>query len=565
MDQFTERLIQRGSPFELQDAVIKGAPCKIFSRGPQTLQDVFIKAASFKENEFVVADENRLTFSMMIDRAKKLAISLKEDHYIKKGERVALLMDNCSEWVSAFMGIYFAGAVAVTLHAESQKEAILQALNKTEPSLIITDQINLKKLENCDVPYTTIVLSDRKQFSEIKEVASYQKEKRNLFYFEISETPNDKPLKVPKPDADDEALISFTSGTTGTPKGVVFSHRNITTGLMNMMLGGSIMSCRLPKKEYKKPANSSNTQPCSLMLSPLSYIGGYSQIMLMSYLGGKIVLLNEWDANRASLQIEKEKIKSLSGASVSMIRELLRIEGASNKLATLTNVNVHGTALKRDFLKEINDKIPWITIGTGYGMTETCGGISSLSGDEVITRTGWTGPILPSVDVKVTDDKGNEKEKNNPGEVCIKGAMVMREYASDPDKTKAVLNNGWLKTGDFGYLDTEGNLYITDRLKDLIICENKKISARELENMASDQAMVKEVVAIGVPSSEKCEKIIVIIQTNNRQQIDRNNLKQYLSSRIEINPVNIKIIFVDFLPHTASGKVNRAELRLQVL
>ncbi|MBN1904627.1 MAG: acyl--CoA ligase [Deltaproteobacteria bacterium] len=547
MDSIVNRLIQKGSPFELQDTVINGVPFKIFPHGPKTLQDVFLKAASFKQNEFIVDGEVRLTFSQTIEKAKFFAHILKCQYGISKGDRVALLMQNSAEWIIAFIAIYMTGAVSVTIHADSEKETVCKAIEITSCKAVLCDQTGIIKLSTVNSKCSVILFSNIKFDDEIKT-------KIIAFQFE----------ELPKSEPDDEALISFTSGTTGTPKGVILSHRNMTTGLMNMMLGGYMMNYRAPKKGPGVQANIQNKQPCSLLLSPLFHIGGFSNIMLMCYLGGKIVLMNGWNTNRVASLIEKENVRSINGASVDMIKELLRSESATERLKTLTNLNIHGTALSRSFIKEITDGFPSISIGTGYGMTETCGSISNVSSTELIDNPNLAGPILPSVEIKVVDKAGEPHPIGELGEICIKGAMVMQGYMSDSDTSNDVIKDGWFKTGDLGYQHTDGTLFITDRIKDIIICNNKHISANELERIASDNSMVDEAVVFGVPDSERCEAIVMAVLPKNIQQIDEIRFKQELSAMVQKYSGNIKISMVDTLPRTASGKINRNELRKQI-
>ncbi|MGD9162161.1 MAG: class I adenylate-forming enzyme family protein [Desulfobacteraceae bacterium] len=569
MIDISKRLVQKGSPFELQNAVIKGIPCKIFPYGPKTLQDVFLKSASFKQSEFIISGETRLSFENVLERAQKFAYVLIHQYGVRNGDRVALIMSNSPEWVVAFFALYFAGAVPVIIHADGTKPVIIKTIEITNCALVISDYTNIKKIEESHREYSIVLVSDNSNKGKSPEYNIEKENNKKIGYLNLFESVNDDHLlkfdEIPKPAPDDEALISFTSGTTGTPKGVVLTHRNITTGLMNMMLGGALMSYRIPKvKTVKKPVQK-NMQPSSLLLSPLSHIGGYSQIMLMCYLGGKIVLMNEWNASRAAEYIKNEKVRSLNGASIDMIRELLRFREYNENLETLTNLNINGVALHKGFINYIAEKLTGVILATGYGMTETCGSISNVTGKELLNNPNWIGPVLPSVDVKIVDDSGNEQPPGVLGELYIKGAMVMKEYCSDPDSTNNAVKNGWLKTGDLGYLDSNGNLYVTDRIKDVIICSGHNVLAGELEHLANDNPLVDEAVAFGIPNSERCEKIVLAVLSNNMFQNEELNLDKEISSGIKKYSDNIKIIRVSSLPRTASGKVNRNELRRQIL
>ena len=562
------QLIQHGSPFELQYEIIEGIGCKIFTHSPKSLQDVFFKAVFFKQNEFIVNDYRRLNFRMLISKAIQLADVFRKQYGVAKGDRIAILMENRPEWVIAFISIYFAGATAVILHADSFTETIEKCTEITDCLFIITDSDNSVKLKFNNVRYPVILIFNNP--GDFHDKWCVRKHDTNISFINLYQVPDNESVcsnyEIPKSAPDDEALISFTSGTTGPPKGIVFSHRNMTTGLMNMMLGGYMMGYREQKNKNKRHGNPSNTRPCSLLLSPLSHIGGYSQIMLMCYLGGKIVLMNDWNTHKAAALIKKEKIRSLCGATPEMIRELLRTPGLETDLATLKNINIYGEAPNQSFLREIVSGYPCINIGTGYGMTETCGAISSIPGMELIKNPNCAGTILPSVDVKVIDESGHQKKENSLGEVCIRGAMVMRGYIYNLNNSALkVEDDGWLKTGDLGYLDKDRNLYIIDRIKNLLICGNSRVSAGEMERIACEHSMVDEAVVLGMPSQKKCKTILMIVIPKENQLLEEINLKKELSSRLINYSKSIKIVLVNSLPRTASGKVNRSELRRKLL
>jgi len=556
-----ELLIHKGSPFELQDAVIKGVTCKVFPRGPQTLREVFMKAAAFAEREFIVKDDTRLTFGQALQRGKRFAQSLRQKYNIRKGSRVALIMETGPEWAVVFMAFCFAGIVPVLIPVGTKGRAIRKALKLTNCELVVADLSSAGKINGSGAKRPVIIpvmrqadailywacgiLSDFSIFN----LADAADDKNDAYIEETGET-----------SPDDEALIVFTSGTTGKPKGVVLSHRNVTTGLINMMLGGLRMSFRAARDGRKQPQNA---QPCSLVLSPFSHIGGCSQLMLMCYLGGKIVSLPEWDAGRATNLIESEGVRSLCGLTPAMARDLLRANRLTDNLRTLTHLNIYGVALHRNFIRELADGFPHVNVGTGYGTTETFGAISVVSAIELLDNPELCGLVLPSVSIKIIDHDGREAARGEHGEIYVRGAMVMQGYCSHHDNSNVLQEDGWLKTGDLGYIDSSGNLCVASRL-DTLWCGKKQVSPGKLERLICELDAVDEAAAFGILNSGEDANIAVAVIPNNATSIDGNELTRKVTACVKAYADNIKVVILKDIPRTASGKADRRALQLQI-
>ena len=554
-----ELLIHKGSPFELQDAVIKGNPCKVFPRGPQTLRDVFVKAASFADREFIIKDDMRLTFGQAFQKGNYFARGLRQKYNIKKGSRVALIMETGPEWVVAFMALCFTGAAPVVIPVDAKGRAALRALELTNCELAVADLSSAEKIKVSGMKRPVVIPVMRRA-----DAILYIGAEAGFSIFNLADIPdgkNDVNIgEAGETTPEDEALISFTSGTTGKPKGLILNHRNMTTGLMNMMLGGFRMSIRGAKDGRK---HLHNAQPCSLLLSPFSHIGGYSQLMLMCYLGGKIVLMPEWDAGRATALIENERVRSLCGLSPAMARDLLRANRSTDNLRSLTHLNIYGVALRRKFIRELADKLPHISLGTGYGMTETCGAISVVSGMELLDNPELSGPVLPSVNIKIVDHDGREAARGDYGEIWVRGAMVMQGYCSGQDNSGLMLEDGWLKTGDLGYIDHAGNLYVTGRL-DVLHCGKKQVSSGKLERLVCELDAVDEAAALEIHNSGQDASIAVAVIPNSVIRVDKNELMREVSSCVKAYADNIRVVIVSNIPRTASGKADRRALQLQI-
>lgn len=561
MDAIAIRLTQRGSPFELQDVCIQGVPCKVFPKGPQTLNDIYRRAQSFAQRDYLVFGTTRLSYGETLAQATVLAHTLRQQFSVTDGARVALLMRNCPEWIIAFIAITSLAATAVIIHADSAAHDVAAALLIAESSLLICDSERAQSLTNVSLTLQMIILDD------IANLTALSKHKHMSFDAALSADISDitpAPFRTVKPNPDSTALIAFTSGSTGKPKGVVLSHRNIVTGLMNMMLGGALISARSAAPRFVAKSSTSST-PCALMLSPLSHISGYAQLLLMLYVAGKIVLMPRWNVDSAMSLIEREKARSLVGATPLMIKELVRTQHSDRDLSSLTGFYLHGAALHSSLIDEIDTAFPQTIISTGYGMTETCGSVSVIAGTELHARPDSCGLVLPSVEIKLMDEEDLEAPTGGTGEIFVRGAMTMQGYSGATADLSAVINDGWFKTGDLGRFDTDGYLHIVDRLKDVMAWGNKNISAALVERAATSFPNIEEAAALGSCSIAATNEILVAVLAKTEDSLIANALRAHLCACLDEPEMKLRIVPCATFPRTASGKINRNELRQQVL
>jgi long-chain acyl-CoA synthetase len=531
MDAIATRLIQRGSPFELQDALINGIQCRMFPKGPQTLLDIFRKAVSFPQREFLVADESRLSMGHVIDAASGIYCRLRTHAALMQGRRVAIIMRNCPEWIAAFIAVVSSGAPVVAIHAGAYATEILDALQDAQCHLAICDADEAQKLKDSSWNGEILLATDPAQPNTAVPLD---------FDDDVS------------PDA--EALIAFTSGTTGRAKGIVLSHRNLVSGMMNMMLGGALTTMRSGMKPTT-PASA----PCTLMLSPLSYIGGYAQLLLMLYLGGKIILMSEWNALRAATFIAKERIKSISGAAPEMLRELAELDQTQHDLASLSNLSLFGSALQTEVKHLLFTAFPQVTLGTGYGMTETCGSVCVTSGNELAQYPLSSGLVLPSVDLRVVDADGSEMAAGETGEIWIRGAMVMKRYLGDA--AAEFPQQGWFKTGDLGRVDPDGRLYVLDRIKNVLKWNGSLISMSATEALAKSCAGVADAAVAGLAVTDEGQELVLAFTPSNANDHLAAELEETIVQKSTTTLPRLRLIACDDLPKTVSGKIKRETLR----
>jgi long-chain acyl-CoA synthetase len=336
--------------------------------------------------------------------------------------------------------------------------------------------------------------------------------------------------------------------------------------MMNMMLGGALSASRAAAAQptFKSVAGA----PSVLMLAPLTHISGYAQLLLMLHISGKITFLSRWQVKDALELIEREKVRSLAGATPAMLLELIRASRADVDLSSLSNFHINGVALHASLISELRRAFPTATLSTGYGLTETCGSVCTLSGAELLDRPLSAGKVLPSVDVKLVDEQGSAVGDGEVGEIYIRGAMVMQGYWASPEQTSVVLNDRWVKTGDLGRLDDQGYLYVVDRHNDVLVHRGQRISSTAIERAATSIPSVSEATVLGVVFTTNVEAIYIAVVPWDRDSPAGSSLCEEVATSIHQQlpgvEVPFKVVLRRSFPRTPSGKIDRAALKQQL-
>ncbi len=343
------------------------------------------------------------------------------------------------------------------------------------------------------------------------------------------------------PDPDDTAVILYTSGTTGRPKGVMLTHRNLVS---------NAVSGRGPEYEQR----SEDTQ---LLILPLAHAFGIVALNVLYVAGIKAVMHPRFDTTAVLSAIERHRIVAFAGVPAMFVALLYTPDAEKYDTSSLTYCVSGSAPLPVNILEGFEQKFG-CTIREGYGLSE---GSAALTGHgaDMERKAGSVGKPLQGVEIQVVDEHDTPLPMGEIGEVVARGPNIMKGYYNMPEETKATLHNGWLRTGDMGRFDEDGYLYIVERKKDLIIRGGFNIYPRDIEEVLTTHPAVIEAAVVGIPSERMGEEVKAYVVT--RTPVDAETLMAYCRERLANYKTPKEIEFVNALPRNAIGKIDKKELR----
>lgn len=521
-----------GAPFELANLSIDGVAMRGFRRAEQGLASLFVAFEMHADKLFVIDGARRLTYADVAAASARLAAELKR-RGIAPGDRVALAMRNAAEWMIGFVAIVAAEGIPALVNSRGTASEMQGAIDLVGARLFLADERRAEMLAGAQAACLVPV---------------------------IDASPGAPPLPMPAASPDAPAMILFTSGTTGRAKGATLTHRAALTGLLLSQMAGAMIGLRM-----MGPAALSAPRPQSvaLLAFPLFHVSGCHSIFLAGLAsGGRVVVAPRWDAEAVLRLIEQEGVTSFSG-SPAMVWDLLAArEAVGADLSSLVSVSTGGQAQPLNLLAAVVEAFPRAVVGTGFGATETAGAIAMHTGSDYLAHPRAAGRVLPLAAVQIHDANGDEMPVGAAGEIVVRGPMVMAGYWNDPDATAQAMRGGWLRTGDIGMLDADGNLTILDRLTDMVICGGENIYCAEVEAAFQHEAAVAEAAAFGVPDPRTGERLVVTLCARADATIDLDALRTALVERLADYKRPSEIMVVrDSLPRNAVGKVDKRVLR----
>jgi len=495
--------------------------------------------------EAVVAGEERITFADLDTQATRLARILAGSWNVAKGDRVAIAMRNSPAWIAAYMAVIKAGGIATLINGWWQAEEMRHALNLVEPELIIADEPRASRLAagGCAMPIVSLPI-ERPLAEALAPLLARGGE-----------------ADLPEVAPEDDATILFTSGSTGLAKGVVSTHRAVTTAIYSYAIG---LATLLAIKERQGEAAAN--QPKTLVNVPLFHVTGEVPVLLNSFVIGRtMVLMPKWDAGEALRLIEKEKITYFVGVPTMSLELMQHPDRDKYDLSSLTDIAAGGAARPVAHVARLEKAFKGAQPALGYGLTETNAIGCSNFWSNYHDKPASTGrPHKPIVELAILGEDGSHLPPGERGEIAFRSAANFRCYWHDEAATRAAFTaDHFLKTGDIGYVDEDDYLFIVDRKKDIIIRGGENISVQEVEAAIYSHAGISEASVFGVPD-ERLGEVPAAVVYSEDGTIEKHELLGFLAKHIAQFKLPAYLWIASApLPKLGTGKIDKVSLRRQ--
>ena len=544
MDGGIAKLTGPGAAMAVSEIEVRGRTFPAIAGAPPSLAHYFAHfSTQHADATFLVAGEERLTFGQVYDQAGGVARSLIAQG-IGRGDRVGIAMRNSPSWIALYMGVLMAGGIVVLLNGWWQSEEFAAALAEVECAIVFADPPRGKRLADIEgLTAKVVVIDDLKPLSEA-----------------LAATTGDAETALPELGPDDLATILFTSGSTGQSKGALSDHRAVLQAVLNY-LTQALMMLGFAAEDGNPPQG----QPSTLLNVPLFHVTAEVPVMLQSFaMGRKLVLMPKWDAEDAMRLIEREQISYFVGVPLMSFEILTHPNRAKYNLSTVTDFAAGGAPRPVDHVRRINEEMGGAAPLIGYGLTETNGVGCGNWRENYLAKPNSTGRgSAPLVDLAILDDAGGKLASGERGEVAIRSVCNFREYWHRPDATAAAFSpDGYFLTGDIGYLDADGYLFIVDRKKDIIIRGGENISCQEVEAAIYEHPLVAEAAVFGLPDEKFGEVPGAVVHFHDGETVDERGLQDFLCEHIAAFKVPARIwIAADPLPRLGTEKIDKVGLR----
>jgi acyl-CoA synthetase (AMP-forming)/AMP-acid ligase II len=537
-------LLGPGGQFEVEETALDGVPLRVFVRAPGTILDTFAMGAAHGDLVHLVHDDERLTYAEVRARSLALAEQLRASFGVRQGDRVAIAMRNLPEFVVGFWGAALLGAIVVPLNSWWTGAELAYALDDAGATVAFVDDERLERVVTHGRPGGTQLVGVRTDhpdadapFDDLVSGAALADD------------------AIAHLEPDDAVTILYTSGTTGRPKGALGTNRGHLHNIWNMAFGSAreaIITGRAPAPDR---------QPATLAAQPMFHIGGIAAIIGSPMGGSKILIMRKWDLERAIRLAVDEGLTAFGGVPA-IARQIIEYPGLEELDLDVRGFPMGGAAVPPDLPVEARARFgESIQLLNGYGLTETTSAVVTNVGVEFVEHPDSVGRPNLTADLKVVDPDGDELGVGEVGELAFRSPQVVQGYWNDEAATKAVFVDGWFHSGDVGYVDADGFVYVVDRIKDVVIRGGENVYCAEVEAVLFEHPDIADVAVVGMPEPTLGERVCAVVVSRPGRAVELEGVRAFAAAQLATFKCPEALLHVDALPKTATEKVAKNVLR----
>jgi acyl-CoA synthetase (AMP-forming)/AMP-acid ligase II len=532
-----------GAPFERTVEDVLGAPVEVFVQRPRNLVQVLQDAvAQFGDRPYLLFPHETVTFSALPARTAAYAKVLADEYGVRKGDRVAFASANSLPYALAEWATVVLGGIIVGLNGWWTGPELAYGVQLTSPKVLFGDEARLDRLAEVGITDGDVPLIP---FETLVEQLAARA---------------DTGVALPEVaiDEDDPFMILFTSGTTGRPKGATLTHRNLVHMGSAMAFGRAVsmlVNGIVPSPDAPPPA--------SICATPFFHISGTAPLFMTGARFGSTLIFpppGRWDPGTHLRLTAEHRVSAWSGVPTQFWRMLEHPDFDAFDLSSLTLVSSGGAPFPPELMRVLNEKIPTAQLSNGYGMSESMGAGTLLSGARYVTHRESVGAPYPTIEVQIRDDDRGVLPEGEVGEICLRGAVVFRGYWDDPEATAAVLDaERWYHSGDYGRID-DGVLWLESRMRDLILRGGENIYPMEIEHRLIEHPDIADAAVIGVEHRTLGQEVKAFVVLHEGASLEPAAVREWAGQSLAPFKVPAYVEFRDSLPYTQTGKVMKHEL-----
>jgi acyl-CoA synthetase (AMP-forming)/AMP-acid ligase II len=546
-----QRLTAPGAAFETRLVDSRGLLLPAFARAPTTLPALFAQfCARHGKAEFLVDGDLRLSFAEVHALACRVAAGLALEHGVRPGDRVAIAARNSANWVIAYMGVLIAGGCATLLNGWWAGPELAGGIALADCKLVLADPERLSRLEGQPVDTKLVGIHGGAPETGLSALL----------------TPSDTPWRPPEISGGDPAALVFTSGSTGIAKAALSDHRAVVQASFAFAMQGlSLFAAQTQSEDPAQPPAPAPPQQTTLLGVPLFHVTGKIALLLPSFvLGRRVVIMPRWDAREALRLIERERVTVFAGVPLMSLEIATHPARGEHDLSSCGGFAAGGAARPFDHIGRLREALPHAAHVMGYGLTETnCIGSCNM-GDNYLAKPASSGPASrPLVEIAVIGPDGATLPAGLHGEIAVRSICNFTGYWRNPEETAATLRaDGFFLTGDLGYLDAAGYLFVVDRRKDIIIRGGENIASAEVEQAIYAHPGVAEVSVFGLPHARYGEVPVAVYAIRDGHRLSEDDLRAHLATRIAAFKVPVRLWREENgLPRLGAQKIDKRALK----